>query len=127
MADPYIKALHIIFIVSWFAGLFYIVRLFVYQTEALAKAEPERSILSKQLKLMAYNLWNIITIPSAIITLILGFNHDLSVPGNVATSIYAHQIDLCTLPICLFFLVLENLQTASKRNSQLHFYSTQNI
>ena len=72
MADPYIKALHIIFIVSWFAGLFYIVRLFIYQTEALAKAEPDRSILHDQLSLMARRLWTIIAWPSAIITLILG-------------------------------------------------------
>lgn len=72
MADPYIKALHIIFIVTWFAGLFYIVRLFVYQTEALQKKEPDRSILSDQLALMAKRLWLIITWPSAIITLILG-------------------------------------------------------
>lgn len=72
MADPYIKALHIIFIVTWFAGLFYIVRLFIYQTEALAKDEPEKGILSNQLALMAKRLWTIITWPSAIITLILG-------------------------------------------------------
>ena len=68
----YIKSLHIIFIVTWFAGLFYIVRLFIYQTEALSKAEPERSILSKQLKLMSNRLWFIITWPSAVLTLILG-------------------------------------------------------
>ncbi|MGZ3938969.1 MAG: CopD family protein, partial [Flavisolibacter sp.] len=30
----YLKALHIIFIVTWFAGMFYIVRLFIYNTEA---------------------------------------------------------------------------------------------
>lgn len=72
MANLYIKALHIIFIVTWFAGLFYIVRLFVYQTEALEKPEPEKSILSKQLAIMAKKLWVIITWPSAIITLILG-------------------------------------------------------
>jgi len=81
MADPYIKALHIIFIVSWFAGLFYIVRLFVYQTEALAKEEPEKSILSKQLKLMAYRLWNIITWPSALLTIILGSIMVYQYPG----------------------------------------------
>jgi len=72
MADPYIKALHIIFIITWFAGLFYIVRLFIYQTEALGKEEPEKSILSRQLALMAKRLWTIIAWPSAIITLILG-------------------------------------------------------
>jgi putative membrane protein len=44
---PYLKALHIIFIVTWFAGMFYIVRLFIYNTEAASKPEPESSILSK--------------------------------------------------------------------------------
>ena len=68
----YVKALHVIFVVTWFAGLFYIVRLFIYHTEALEKDEPERSILSDQLALMSKKLWYIITWPSAIITLILG-------------------------------------------------------
>ena len=72
MADPYIKALHIIFVVTWFAGLFYIVRLFIYQTEALAKPEPDRSILHKQLSLMAYRLWFVIGWPSAVMTLFFG-------------------------------------------------------
>ena len=68
----YIKALHIIFVVTWFAGLFYIVRLFIYHTEALEKDEPDRSILSNQLAMMSKKLWYIITWPSAVITLILG-------------------------------------------------------
>ncbi|MEO1049056.1 MAG: CopD family protein [Bacteroidota bacterium] len=70
----YIKALHLIFIVTWFAGLFYIIRLFVYHTEALDQEEPERSILSKQLKKMSKLLWYGITWPSAILTLILGLS-----------------------------------------------------
>lgn len=67
-----IKSLHIIFIVTWFAGLFYIVRLFVYQREAIDKPETERNLLSPQFALMAKRLWFGITWPSAIITLILG-------------------------------------------------------
>jgi putative membrane protein len=63
----YIKALHLIFIVTWFAGLFYIPRLFVYQIEAFYKPSPEKEILGKQLKLMTKRLWNIITWPSAIL------------------------------------------------------------
>ncbi|MFD2202178.1 CopD family protein [Shivajiella indica] len=73
MAFEYLKALHIIFIVTWFAGLFYIVRLFIYQVEALEKPESERIILSPYLNLMARRLWYIITWPSAILTLIFGF------------------------------------------------------
>jgi len=73
MAFDYIKSLHIIFIVTWFAGLFYIVRLFIYQTEAMERPEEERKILKPQLDLMAKRLWLGITWPSAILTLIFGF------------------------------------------------------
>ena len=72
MADPYIKALHIIFIVTWFAGLFYVVRLFIYPVEASEQTEPEKSILTNQLGLMTKKLWTIITWPSALLTLFFG-------------------------------------------------------
>jgi len=68
----YALALHIIFIVTWFAGLFYIVRLFIYHTEAEQKPEPEKSILQTQYKLMEKRLWYGITWPSMILTLIFG-------------------------------------------------------
>lgn len=68
----YLKALHIIFVVTWFAGLFYIVRIFIYQVEANAKNEPERSILVKEYQRNAKRLWLGIAWPSAIITLIFG-------------------------------------------------------
>lgn len=68
----YILALHIIFVVTWFAGLFYIVRLFVYHAEAEKKPEPERSILQKQYKLMEKRLWYGITWPSLIGTYVFG-------------------------------------------------------
>ncbi|WP_304142353.1 CopD family protein [Mesoflavibacter zeaxanthinifaciens] len=66
----YIKALHLIFVVTWFAGLFYIPRLFVYQIEAYHKPSPDKEILGEQLKLMAKRLWFIITWPSAILATI---------------------------------------------------------
>ncbi|MBD0823437.1 CopD family protein [Aestuariibaculum marinum] len=66
----YIKSLHLIFVITWFAGLFYIPRLFVYQIEASEKPSPEKEILGKQLALMAKRLWNIITWPSAILAVI---------------------------------------------------------
>ncbi|MFT6192371.1 MAG: putative membrane protein [Polaribacter sp.] len=68
----YVKALHIIFVVTWFAGLFYIPRLFIYQTEAEDKLEPAKSILQTQFKLMSKRLWYIITWPSAILASIFG-------------------------------------------------------
>ena len=66
----YIKSLHLIFVITWFAGLFYIVRLFVYQIEANSKPSPDKEILLKQYKIMTYRLWYIITWPSAILTVL---------------------------------------------------------
>ncbi|WP_299900616.1 CopD family protein [uncultured Aquimarina sp.] len=63
----YIKALHLIFVITWFAGLFYIPRIFIYQIEASEKPSPDKEILGNQLKLMAKRLWYIITWPSAIL------------------------------------------------------------
>lgn len=97
MADLYIKSLHIIFIVTWFAGLFYIVRLFIYQREAFDKPEPDRTILGDQLKIMANRLWFIITWPSAIITLIL---------GGIMIYQYPSMLELPFMHIKLTFVVL---------------------
>jgi|SRR6185312_1327953 len=69
----YILPLHIIFVVTWFAGLFYIVRLFIYHTEAEKKPEPEKTILQNQYKIMERRLWYGITWPSAILTYCFGF------------------------------------------------------
>ena len=68
----YVKALHIIFVVTWFSGMFYIVRLFIYNREANDKSEPERSILQRQFSVMIKRLWFGITWPSAVLTLIFG-------------------------------------------------------
>ena len=68
----YVLALHIIFIVTWFAGLFYIIRLFIYHTEAEQKPEAERLILQTQFKIMEKRLWYGITWPSMVLTLIFG-------------------------------------------------------
>jgi protoporphyrinogen IX oxidase len=68
----YIKALHIIFIVTWFSGMFYIVRLFIYNVEAGEKPEAEKNILRMQFGVMIRRLWLGITWPSAILTLIFG-------------------------------------------------------
>lgn len=72
MTYLYLKALHVIFVVTWFAGLFYIVRLFIYHVEALGKSNVERDVLVPQYQLMARRLWYAITWPSAVLTLVLG-------------------------------------------------------
>jgi len=69
---PYLKALHIIFVVTWFAGLFYMPRLFIYATEAATEPEAAKQVLRKHFSLMMKRLWFGITWPSALLTLVLG-------------------------------------------------------
>lgn len=69
---PYLKALHIIFVVTWFAGLFYMPRLFIYATEAGERQEEVRTALRAQFIVMMKRLWYGITWPSAVLTLLLG-------------------------------------------------------
>jgi len=67
-----LKALHIISMVVWMGVLLYMPRLFIYQTEAHSKTEPERSILINQYKTMAKKLWLRVGWPAAILTIFFG-------------------------------------------------------
>ncbi len=66
------KSLHIIGFVAWFAGLFYLVRMFVYDVEAEERPEPERGILKKQFNLMEWRVYRIICNPAMMITWAFG-------------------------------------------------------
>ena len=72
MTYLYFKAIHIIFVVSWMAGLFYSVRLFIYHTEANTLSDVERNILQKQYGIMESRLWNIITTPAMVLSVLAG-------------------------------------------------------
>ncbi len=66
----YIKALHLIFVITWFAGLFYMPRLFIYHIEAEERDDQGTPYLRDQLKLMSRRLWFIITWPSAVLAVL---------------------------------------------------------
>src|ERR1700759_4928718 len=68
----YLKGIHIIFVVTWFAGIFYMPRLFIYNTEANDKPAEVKKALQQQFTVMMKRLWYGITWPSAILTIILG-------------------------------------------------------
>lgn len=68
MAYYWFKAFHIIGVVVWFAGLFYLVRLFIYHVEANEQPEPARTILKNQYQIMEKRLYNIITTPGMVVT-----------------------------------------------------------
>ena len=70
------KAIHIIFMVSYFAGIFYIVRLFIYHTEA--NQTENEAVLKKQFLIMEKKLWNIIIVPASVIMLATGLTLLLS-------------------------------------------------
>jgi protoporphyrinogen IX oxidase len=70
MAYYWFKAFHLIGVVVWFAGLFYLVRLFVYHAEANLEPEPAQSILKKQYQIMEQRLYSIITTPGMIVTVV---------------------------------------------------------
>lgn len=115
MTHLYLKAVHIIFVVTWFAGLFYMPRLFVYITEAHSKPEPEKSILLKQLKIMASRLWFAITWPSAIITLLLGVSMLIHQPEWLSMGFMHIKLTLVFL-LYLYHLSLHSIFNALKKD-----------
>lgn len=72
MAYFWLKTFHIVGVVAWMAGLFYLPRLFVYHAEALAKPEPERSALAAQFTIMERRLYRGITTPAMVFSVAMG-------------------------------------------------------
>jgi putative membrane protein len=64
------KTLHIVGVVVWFAGLFYLVRLFIYHREAEALEPPLREAFQQQYALMERRLANIITTPGMVVAVV---------------------------------------------------------
>ena len=123
MTFLYLKAVHIIFIVTWFAGLFYMPRLFIYMTEATEKQEPEKSILINQFKIMASRLLYGITWPSAIITLGLGVALLINQPHYLQQGFMHIKLTLVVL-LFGYHLSLQYLFNQFKKNV-IRFTSTQ--
>ena len=96
-----VKALHIIFVVSWFAGLFYVVRLFIYHVEAQDKDKVEKEILSNQFEIMERRLWWIITTPAMLLTIIFGIWMILLIPDYINAT-WMH-IKLCFVLLLLIY------------------------
>lgn len=118
----YIKALHIIFVVTWFSGMFYLCRLFIYQREAFDKPVDEKNILLAQFEIMTRRLLYAITLPSAVITLVLGisllFYYPL-IPGWLWLKIFF---------VLLLFLYHLSLHVIYKNHSRKCFpYTSQQL
>ena len=107
MIYNYIKALHIIFIITWFAGLFYIPRLFIYHIEAQTKEASAAQILITQFRLMERRLWYIITWPSAILAIIFAIWMLLLMPSWLTQS---------WMQLKLFFVFINPLSPQNPSN-----------
>lgn len=70
----YFKAFHIVGFVSWFAGLFYLVRMFVYRAEVDQKPEHLREDWKKQFHLMEWRVYKMIATPAMVITWFCGLS-----------------------------------------------------
>ena len=119
----YILAIHIIFVVCWMAGLFYIVRLFIYHTEAQDKPEPDRTILSKQFEIMERRLWNVITIPSMYIVVAAGITMLFLAPGWLQQPWLHIKLTFVILLIIYHFICQHKIK--QMRNGIFKWTSTQ--
>jgi len=82
----WLKVFHIVFFVSWMAGLFYLPRLFVYHAESLASEEPRRGILGAQFLHMERRLYAIIMQPAMVLTWVTGASMIALVPAYLRES-----------------------------------------
>lgn len=89
MAYYWFKAFHLIGVVVWFAGLFYLVRLFVYHAEAELEPEPARGILKKQYEIMEQRLYSIITTPGMLVTVAMAIGL-ISTEPEILKSTWLH-------------------------------------
>lgn len=80
MTYLWFKAFHIVGVVVWFAGLFYLVRLYVYHVEANEQPEPARTILQQQYEIMEKRLYNLITTPGMVLTVVMAIAMLITMP-----------------------------------------------
>jgi len=120
MAYLYLKSLHIIFVVTWFSGMFYLVRLFVYNCETNEKNGENKAVLHEQFSIMISRLYWAITLPSAIITLVLGLallHYFLPMPNWLMIKLFFVLI-LFLYQISLHILTRQHIAKVFKYTSQ---------
>lgn len=118
MAYYWFKAFHLIGIVVWFAGLFYLVRLFVYHAEAEQEPEPAKSILKKQYEIMEQRLYSIITTPGMVLTVVMAIGL-ISTEPEILKSTWLHiKLTLVVLLIVYHFVCRSIMKKLAAGESQ---------
>jgi putative membrane protein len=111
-----VKALHIVFVVSWFAGLFYMVRLFIYHVEAQKDESEKRIILSHQYHIMERKLWYVITWPAMLGSLLFGTWMLVIHPAFLALP-WMHLKLGFVFVLCIYHLICHRIFIQFKHNS----------
>ncbi|MBK6610191.1 MAG: CopD family protein [Sphingobacteriales bacterium] len=122
MNMTYLTALHVIFVITWFSGLFYLGRLFLYNREAADKPQPESTILHQQFNLMIKRLLMGVIWPSSILTLVIGIWLLLTYPIK-PLPVWLH---IKTTLVLLLFIFQHVLHRIYKQQRQLVFKYTSN-
>ena len=108
-----VKTLHIVFMITWFAGLFYLPRLFVYH----AQAAPDDRIGIERFKLMERKLYFGIMAPGAVLTVVFGMWMWL---GYGVTGAWLHAKVMFVLVLIAFHVYLGFLLRDFARDRNRH-------
>lgn len=123
MTYLYLKAIHIIFVVSWMAGLFYIVRLFIYHVEANDRPESEKNVLQRQFEIMQHKLWYIITTPAMVLSVLAGIGMIWVNPELLSMNWMLVKL-IFVLGLLIYHFICQNIINQLKRRT-LSWTSTQ--
>ncbi|MFM2376059.1 MAG: hypothetical protein RLZZ165_1156 [Bacteroidota bacterium] len=117
------KALHLIFMVTWFAGLFYLVRLFVYHREADGKPPGVREAFLAQYALMERRLYSIITLPGMFLTVLFGVLLIVRNPAYLDLWLYVKLAMILLLVFYTFYCgeLMKDLKAGTCTLKPFHF------
>lgn len=118
------KAFHLIGAVAWFAGLFYLVRMFVYHVEAEQKPEALREPFRAQFKLMENRVYQVICNPAMMLTWICGLTMTVLVPAYWTMGWFHVKLSLLVL-LTIYHLwckrIMKRLETGQKPFDSFQF------
>ena len=110
----WIKSFHIIFMVTWFAGLFYLPRLFVYH------ASSDDDISNERFKIMERKLFWGITTPGGIFTIALGFWLVAIFGTSILATTWMQLKLLCVAILIIYHIYCGKLVFDFKHNKNTH-------
>jgi putative membrane protein len=105
------------------AGLFYIVRLFIYHVEANDRPESEKNVLQRQFEIMQHKLWYIITTPAMVLSVLAGIGMIWVNPELLSMNWMLVKL-IFVLGLLIYHFICQNIINQLKRRT-LSWTSTQ--